>query len=544
MKVQVLSYVYELDNQPSIGPIYYFLRSFCDSSYPDNQIDWCEPIYKWESAEECVKLIIKNEPDLLLVPMFVWTEQKMIDLCKKLKLKNNRIKIIGGGPNIDGKNIKVNFETYPFFDEVIYGDGEEAFYDLYERYKNTNEITAGLNCATQTNSGFYRRFKYENYKPYKIYTHKTVINQLKNDIKKIAKPGKKVMLPYETDRGCPYKCSFCDWSSGLHHKLSIRDTEIIKEEVDFISSMRDSVRVQIVNANYGLIKHDHELLTYMISKDLSVRITNWSKIKKDIVFSLMKKHIVHEHSNKHHDYSTRKFAIQSIFKDTRDAINRPDVSWIEHKKLIKDIIDNHDPQVTVEIISDLPLMTTKRHLEQLIELSELRVPKINYYPFILLPNSPANDEDWIKKWGYKTRKVYSVHGTVQSFENEQEVLNNTYYENYLFVTSVREKIFNELLYEYYNSVRGDISNLHNYLDIFYKLSLTITKQIEMNYKKSGKYVWGIYMNNNWQSINTAINFMKSQFSSHNMKSTEVDFEEKEELINLLKSQHSPRTPAC
>jgi len=532
MKVQVLSYTYDLDG-PSIGPLYYFLRSFCDSAYPDNQIEWCEPIYDWKSTEKGMQLIIDRDPDLILVPMFVWTEQKMIEICSRLKLKNKKIKIVGGGPNIDSKNTNVNFEKYPFFDAVIYGDGEEAFYNLYERYKDTGEITAGLNCATLKDTGFYQRFKYESYEPYEIYTHKTVINQLIKDVKYFKKSGKKVMLPFESDRGCPYKCSFCDWSSGLHHKLSIRDTKIVLKEIDFLITMKEYIRIQLINANFGLIKHDHELLRHMISKNFSFRITNWSKIKKDVVFSLMKEHIEHEHTNEHRDYSIRKFSIQSIFKDTRDAINRPDVPWSEHKKLIKDIIENHDPKVAVEIISDLPLMTTKRHIQQLIEFSELRVPKIRYYPFILLPNSPANNEDWMKKWGYKTRNVYAVYDTVHSLDNKEEVINNTYNENYLFNISVREKVFNELLYEYYNSEKGNISNLHNYLDILYKLSLSVTKQIETNYKKTGKYVWGVYMDNRWESVSTAISFLKNNFSSHAIEATKIGFEGKQELIELL-----------
>ena len=76
MKVQTLSYIYKLHGTHAFGSLYYVLKSFCDEIYPDNDIEWCEPIYSWESPQQCVDIIMSREIDMLLVPMYVWKDLK------------------------------------------------------------------------------------------------------------------------------------------------------------------------------------------------------------------------------------------------------------------------------------------------------------------------------------------------------------------------------------------------------------------------------------------------------------------------------------
>ena len=53
MKVQTLSYIYKLHGTHAFGSLYYVLKSFCDEIYPNNDIEWCELIYSWDSPQRC-----------------------------------------------------------------------------------------------------------------------------------------------------------------------------------------------------------------------------------------------------------------------------------------------------------------------------------------------------------------------------------------------------------------------------------------------------------------------------------------------------------
>ena len=66
----------------------------------------------------------------------------------------------------------------------------------------------------------YKRFRYEDYKPYLVFTGETNIQQFIEILKIFRSKVKELLVNWETDRGCPFGCSFCDWSAGLHHKVT------------------------------------------------------------------------------------------------------------------------------------------------------------------------------------------------------------------------------------------------------------------------------------------------------------------------------------
>lgn len=535
MKVQTLSYIYKLHGTHAFGSLYYVLKSFCDEIYPDNDIEWCEPIYSWESPQQCVDIIMSREIDMLLVPMYVWTDLKYIDVCKELKKRNNYIKIVGGGPNISGKIIESNFERYPFFDAVVYGDGEEAFYQLCERYKETNELSAGLNCATPNEHGFYKRFRYEDYKPYLIFTGKSTVKQFKKDIKNIPEEGKRLLVNWETDRGCPFGCSFCDWNAGLHHKVTQKDINIIMEELTNFEKYRDEVKIIFNNANFGILKHDGKILDTLIEKKLCFDPGAWSKIKKDITYGLMEKFIEYDKQFINDGISDKLLSVQSIYADTLKDINRPDIPWEKHKHYIKRLADLCEEEpIKVELISDLPHMDTLRHVNQLIEFSKAGIQRVQYFQFGLLPNAPAFSLEWRNKWKYKEIKVHEVIYNVESLDDETIRNMTTEHLTFLYKGSIQNKIFNTLMHEYFNAYNGDLSKLDVHLDTLFALSMKIEKQIEQYKDKSGIFVWGVYLSHQkrWVSFRVALIELLPHIRTAKQKK-ELQWENKNEILELL-----------
>jgi len=198
-----------------------------------------------------------------------------------------------------------------------------------------------------------------------------------------------------------------------------------------------------------------------------------------------------------------------------------------YKELIKDIIKNHDSNVQVEIISDLPLMTPLRYVEQMIEISKVGVKSITYYPWTLLSNSPAAKDGWLSDRGYTTKKVYQIVPLDGNIISEKFIFGKD---------DITMKIFLTLIHNYYNYNLGDLSLLYKRIDILYTLAVRFTKQIKKHEKETGKFIWGTKINGEWYSFMdglTKIGF--PLFLLPTKMNLETNYNQREEIINLLKT---------
>ena len=72
--------------------------------------------------------------------------------------------------------------------------------------------------------------------------------------KEIHSHKKRVVVALETNRGCPYKCSFCDWGMDINSKIRLVNEDIVFESIDYIVKLQPEA-ITIVDANYGSFKH-------------------------------------------------------------------------------------------------------------------------------------------------------------------------------------------------------------------------------------------------------------------------------------------------
>jgi len=75
-----------------------------------------------------------------------------------------------------------------------------------------------------------------------------------------AYPGHFSMGMLETNRGCPFSCTFCDWS--LTKQVIELPMARVKAEIDWLAE-RGIGNLCIVDANFGIRRRDHSIATHM-----------------------------------------------------------------------------------------------------------------------------------------------------------------------------------------------------------------------------------------------------------------------------------------
>jgi tRNA A37 methylthiotransferase MiaB len=265
-------------------------------------------------------------------------------------------------------------------------------------YEKIDEKTIP-NLLTKNFKNKYEQFKFKEYPPFNpiLDLKEAFIEDYKFWMNNKANPNRNVVMFYNRVRGCPYKCSFCAWGGGLHNKVDVRSGDW-KEEIKFLSNY--DVTLIPVDANFGIYEEDIDFLKYALSltkenKEFRIFIQNYAKLQKERVFRIWEEE---------YKYGKRRFRIslQSMHEQVLANIDRPEIPWEKHKKMLLDFTEKHnDTFYEVEIIHGLPGMNIDNTIKMLLEFADMNIKNVLTFTWRLLENSPADNKDYQEKHNLK-----------------------------------------------------------------------------------------------------------------------------------------------
>ena len=281
---------------------------------------------------------------------YVWNKNYNYALARRIKQELPDSIIVFGGPEmpITDKDI---FKNLPFIDAVIKSEGEIVFKNLLEAIateRNWTEVNGLLvNCDTITvDTGDSGRIGNLDELPSPYLTG--VFDKLMAETTDV-----EWNATIETNRGCPYACTFCDWGSLTYNKVKKFKLERVFAELEWIGQKKCGFAT-ITDANFGMfVERDNAIADRLLEIQDKYGYPNsfsmsWAKDQKpevfDIVFKLIK-------SPKFNQGLT--VSVQSMDLDVLENIKRKNLS--QHK--INDIFalcDKHNVPVYTEIILGLP----------------------------------------------------------------------------------------------------------------------------------------------------------------------------------------------
>lgn len=407
-----------------LGTAHLYLKTYLDVTNPQlaEKIQWMQPQQTYLTDAALVKLCNDNDIDFLCTSHYIWNNSETMQQLARIRPQlNSKIKIIAGGPSISVNVDNDFFAKYPFIDYAVYGPGEKAFHDLMEFLdsgkKNLHtQFTSNLAWQNQytgkTNVAPYQYVKMLSTSPF-LHNSEMFIEMIKRE----RRPGIALVLPYDLVRGCPYACTFCDWNSGLSNKVSRRKATY-KQEIDLFHKAGINI-VYLSDANVGQYEEDIEMVKYFAHKNLYQGahfklMGNFSKLRKDNNLKIY--HLMARGRLLNQGFT---ISCQDTHKDILDNIDRPDISWDEHAKMIDELTSTY-PNIPcqVQLIQGLPGQTVATWRESLGQVARHQTVLMTFLNELLTASPAAYKSEYQDKYQYTYSQSERYMGTDMSADHK------------------------------------------------------------------------------------------------------------------------------
>ncbi len=372
------------------------------------------PVYKKSPAAEAAKAL--QSADIVGFSVYVWNIKASLAIAKLLAEKTPGLFTIFGGPHVPD-NAENFLRENPFIDVVCHGEGEEVFMHLMTAGKNGDWAdTPGISFLDdrqdfQTNPKAARKRNLDDF-PSPFLTG--VFAPLMATETENAWIGL-----WETNRGCPFSCTFCDWGSATQAKLLKFDEQRLVREVDWFAEHRIEF-IFTCDANFGIIPRDVELARYVSESKrktgypqalsvqntknaterayLTQKILSDSGLNKGVALSLQ---------------STSPLALKNIKRDNISLASYEELQ----KRFTRDGVETYS-----DLILSLPGETYQSFIEGVSTIMESgQHNRIQFNNLSILPNAEMGDPEYQKRFGMKLVETptVNVHGSLQQ---EDEII--------------------------------------------------------------------------------------------------------------------------
>ena len=320
-----------------------------------------------------------TEPAICGFSCYVWNTKYCLEAAKHIKSKWPNCVIIFGGPEISERYIN----EYSFIDYIIRGEGEQSFVDLLRNIRDnipTNKIIHKSRMENLSYPGPYAS---------------GIFDKLLKD-----NPDIHWSATFETNRGCPYSCTFCDWGSLTYSKVKRFELDQLKSEFDWIRQ-KPITYIFLADANFGMFKNRDLTIAQMLkdasdNSNIDVIHLQGAKQSSEIAFEIG--NILQD------KYAGVTVSMQSMNQDTLSAINRKNLEINDIKKIMQ-LSEIHQIPTYTELILGLPLETKETWCDGICELLELgQHNSIDVWFTQLLENSELSTIESKTKYGIVSRR--------------------------------------------------------------------------------------------------------------------------------------------
>jgi len=370
------------------------------------------PVYERQHVDTHVSHLA--EANVVAFSTYVWNFRISLAVAQRLKVVDPDKLVIFGGPHVPDDPTGF-FDEHPFVDVLVHGEGEQIFVDLLGAFpeKNWSDIPGisyqdeGGRLVTHPKAPRSRELD-RIPSPYLEGTFDTLM---------AANPHEQWNFTWETNRGCPFSCTYCDWGSMTQSKVLTFNMERLEAEIDWMSE-KEINYVYCCDANFGILARDIDLaksiarnkMRYGYPRRLGVQNT---KNATERAYKTQK--ILTEVGL----ITVVNLALQSVDAHTLDLIKRKNILLETYDELQRRFM-REGISTFSDIILGLPGETYESFADGVSHvIKNGQHNRIQFNTLSILPNAEMGDSEYQAKHGMEIieTRVLNSHGIMDEFQD-------------------------------------------------------------------------------------------------------------------------------
>lgn len=478
------------------------LRAYAES-IPEikNNYEFKPFIFIRQKPEHILK--IYEQPDILAFSSSLWNHQLNLYLAKQAKQIYPQALVIFGGPEVPQSTDQAAqfLHTYPFIDIIVRAEGEETFAEILIARAQQQSFTAidGIGFIDQHGQ----------------YVH-TAERKLLKALELLPSPYLTGLFDYlvdssdnteyqviiETNRGCPFGCSFCFWGNAIK-QIRKFGLDRVEAEIQWISQHKIDF-VYGADANFGMFKRDLEIAQMLVT---AKRNTNYPKAfrvcygknAEEYIFTIAQ---LLSTENMAHGVT---LSFQSVDPDTLVNIGRQNIHLETYLNLQRRY---HQAKISVytELILGLPGETYQSFVAGIEDVLQSGLhDQIGIFFCVALTNTEIADPQYAAKYGIQTKRLILI----EAHASKIDTYINEYEDIVISTTSMPLADWQKAA-----TIAWLTKLLHGFKLSFF-LSLYMHKNLHLDFTKFYEYIVSTCLSDskNYPVIRTEIEFHKQHLQA-------------------------------
>ena len=385
------------------------------ASYAQKYVPGDLELRVYKAVTPLLKSIKETPPDVLGLTNYVWNKNLCLAVAEYAREINPEVLIVFGGPEMDPKPPESEYfkKKYAGVDLFIQHEGEVAFTKILENYlkldRNIQKLRVSLpelgNTFLIDSNGDFQ----ESPKLARIDELDDIPSPYTTGLFDHFLSDEEYFPLIQTNRGCPYTCTFCQEGSSYFTKFKRHSLDYIRAELNYIAErVNPKSTLWISDSNWAMFKWDEDTAHHIASLQKetgfpSEIISSTGKSNLDRIIRITK--ILN-----HTMYISN--SVQSMNMDVLKAVNRKNLSA---KELEKNKDEMKNVRQEPEMIIPLPGESKETFfggINKLIDSGGNQ--RFAVFQTLVLTNTELAHSSTIEKYGFeiKHKQHFSLTGQV------------------------------------------------------------------------------------------------------------------------------------